>query len=131
MSYVHGMYGAACRPMEISSPLLRTGSCSMQLRYAKNLGTRLRVIPIRGVLGAAAAYKPVAGDIVIWKRKGGRASDIGSLWLGHTGLVILRQGDRLLTIEGNTGSSFADGDCVRRKWRPIKDVLAIIRYTGE
>lgn len=127
MSFVYSMYGKAATALGAKNPLARTASVSQQLKFANSYGSGLNVIPIKGVYGAAASYTPHSGDILCWKRRGGSKNDIGKLWPGHTGLAISRSGLHLLTIEGNTGRSFADGDGCYKKWRPVKNILAVIR----
>lgn len=126
-SFVWSMFDSAARKLRVPNPMLRTASVSRSLAYAAT-NSRLQVIPIRGVIGATKMYTPERGDVAAWKRRGGARRDIGRLWLGHTGFILRADGPGfLLTIEGNTGASFADGDGVYRKRRRTRTILAIIR----
>ncbi len=127
MSTVYYCYDVAAARLGVQNPLLRTASVSQQLRYAALKGSTMDVIPIRGVKGAAEGYTLRRGDIMIWKRTGGTARDIGRLWPGHTGIGLSQEGRYVRTIEGNTGLSFADGDGMCGKRRRTAEVLAVIR----
>ena len=124
MSFVYTVYNEASKLQGVKNPLLRTASVSNQLKYAKRLGSKLKVINYKG-FGLKTAK---VGDIGCMKSGTFGIEDIGKLWSGHTFLVLSEQYDKFLTIEGNTNYlGSRNGDRVAKKSRNKNSVLALIR----
>ena len=86
----------------------RTASCGDQMRAAKTAG-----------MWVTGSYEP--GDVVIFDFSGGAATD-------HCGIVESADGEIVVTIEGNTGSSSdADGGQVQRRERALQYVVGAVR----
>ena len=102
MAFAYSIYKKAYAEVGLPCPLKRTGSVSMQLRFANSIGSGLRVIHVRKI-GAIATMK--SGDLLAMKSGRSSERDIGKFWLGHIGIFARQEsGGRLTTIEGNTSS---------------------------
>lgn len=128
MSFVHSMYKETADGLKTRNPLLRTASCSNQLRYANMIGSKLQVIPM-SLLGK---MKIKQGDIGIMKHGQFSEKDIGKSWAGHTFLIEKDSLNWFLTNEGNTNRGLTREskgiDGVYKLKRQKKTILAIIRY---
>jgi len=106
----------------IVNPFMRTASVAMQLRYARRVGSGLQVIPMTG------NTKAFRGDTFCMKYGGGSVGDIGTLWKGHTGIILSDLGRYVMTVEGNAAASGSrNGDRVLVRIREKKTILALIR----
>lgn len=133
MAFAYSIYKKAYAEVGLPCPLKRTGSVSMQLRFANSIGSGLRVIHVRKI-GAIATMK--SGDLLAMKSGRSSERDIGKFWLGHIGIFARQEsGGRLTTIEGNTSSgnrgSQRDGGGVYRRTRSINFWLAGISAQGD
>lgn len=129
MSSLYSWYIETCKMLSVQPKLMRTASCSRQLQYAKRYGSGITVIPCRGLYGSV---KVQVGDIFIQKRGGGSLADIGTLFLGHTGLCFAQEGTSISAIEGNTNKKGSrEGDGVYIRTRKIHSLLALIRLKHE
>ena len=116
MYFVYWCYNEASKLLKIKNPLLRTGSCAAQLKYANSLFSKLKVKKVNGLFNNE---KINSGAIAIFKKGTINNNDIGKLWLGHTG-ILEKQIDKntFLLIEGNTNQSGSrNGDGVYTKIR--------------
>jgi len=98
MDFVYFSYGKAAEALKLINPLYRTGSCSMQLKMANRINSKLEIIP---VAGNYFKVKAKTGDIVIFSRGPFIKDKVDNLFPGHTGIVIFQNGDYLILIEGN------------------------------
>jgi hypothetical protein len=80
MAFVYDCYSNC----GFKNPLMKTGRCATQLRYAKMIGSKMRVFDNR-IIGSTK-FKVLAGDIFIMSHKGVNSKLIGKDWDGHTGL---------------------------------------------
>lgn len=130
MASVVDAFMRAARALGVKSPLLRTPSCSQQLKYANAIGSGLEVIPISDLIGSSSARLP-RGAVMIMKSGGGSDRDIGRLWPGHTGINLQQNADGTIrTVEGNTSSgrsgSQRDGGGQYVRTRRLRTWLAAI-----
>lgn len=129
MYFVYWCFNEASKFFNKKNPLMKTGSCSQQLRYAKSLYSGMKVIEAKRIF---FHEKIKTGAIAIFKKGTASSNDIGKLWLGHTGIVekqIDKQTFQL--IEGNTNNAGSrNGDGVYPKIRKINNsklpILAFI-----
>ena len=126
MAYVFSMFKKVYTYLNLHNPLLRTGRCSEQLKYAKYIGSGLTVVSTRNI-----GIHSEVGDVFINKEDGVLDDRyIGLDFSGHTGICLTKSDSkgRVQTIEGNTnngGSRNGNGVYIRN--RNIHNMLALIR----
>lgn len=64
----------------------------------------------------------VAGDIFTMAREGSGSDAAASTRAGHTGLVVARDGDHIVTVEGNTSNQVAS------RIRPVASLSRAVRW---
>jgi len=101
------------------NPLLKTGLCCEQLRYANRIGVPLRVVRPR--IGNSSP-KIKAGSLGFTSSQGVRAELIGKQWSGHVFRVTHDAEESVYTVEGNFRNSVACN--IRRKSKILAFVEA-------
>ena len=116
MYFVYWCYNEASKLLKIKNPLLRTGSCAAQLKYANSKFSGMKVIKVNGMFFSG---KINSGAIAIFKKGTIYNNDIGKLWLGHTGILEKQiNNNTFQLIEGNTNATGSrNGDGVYTKIR--------------
>ena len=127
MSFIYYCYDEASRKLKVRNPLMKTPSCSRQLKFAKLVGSGLKVINMRSI--GASKIEIKQGDIGIHKSGTMRETDIGNSWNGHTFICFKKlPNGKVSTREGNTNSAGSrEGNSTAWKERSIDYFLAIIR----
>jgi hypothetical protein len=124
MANVYDWYDSAGKALKTKNPLMKTGRCASQLRYAKMIGSGMQVISNR-MIGKIELKK---GDIFILSSKGIDEKIIGKDWNGHTGLIEKQIAIKSQTLEGNTNQAGSrEGDGIYEKVRINRSYIAIIR----
>lgn len=127
MAFVYSCFAEASDNVRIANPLSRTGSVARQLKFAKDAGSGLVVISLQDIGAQLSLQK---GDVLCHKTGRQAPSDIGFLWLGHTGIFAASHKGGIGTIEGNTSAgirgSQREGNGVYYRTRPTTYWLAAI-----
>ncbi len=96
MAFIESMLSYVEHKLGVTSPVFSSEHC---LTVWQNTPDEQRV-----------RNRPLPGAIIIWRH--------GNTSNGHTGIVTEFLGDKMLTVEGNTGNgSFREGDGVYQKKR--------------
>lgn len=100
MDFVYYCFKSASKASGKKNKLLKTSSCSYQLKYANCIGSGLKVITFKNF-----GKINVNTGIGIFKHGNININDIGKFWQGHTGILLRKIDNNTFEfIEGNTNS---------------------------